>query len=693
MGKRSTVLMTLVLLLLAVMLAVGCGGGTTGSTEKDWQSNDTHHWKEGEAQAEHTFGDWQVTKEVGCETDGERTHTCTVCNHTVTEGVDSTGHTYSDKWKTDDEKHWYPATCHPSAKKDEGEHTFVNFECTVCHMAQPETAGLVYELDDPNQPSYYILVSAPQGLKGSVVIPDKYNFREVREIAEGVFDGQSEITEVKLGANVKTIGAYAFRNCENLTSISVGEKITKILNNAFDGCVKLSSVNIPATVTEIGAYAFNGCTALETVTFATGSKLEKIGARAFSDCAKLAEITLPETSYRKGYYTIGGSAFAGTAFADNAANYENGVLYNGKYLLAVDPATVGPVVVKEDTLYIADRAFNGCKEVTLVTIPTGVVKGKNVFDGCDKLLESGTIVIEGDYVFINGTNGYELIAYDGTGTELTLPATVSGGGYAIRAYAFAGKEDIVSVSIPAGVTAIGAHAFDGCAALTTVTMGADVTSIGDYAFNGCLVLADAAIGEGVVTIGKNAYNGCSAVTTLTIPNSVTTIGDHAFAQMSALTTVHFGTGVTTVGADAFNYSRKIEAVYITDLAAWCGIQFASNTAHPFWYYDKDESNKFYVSGTEATELTIPATVEKVGDYAFYNCDGITKLTLLEGTKQIGKYAFRSYKGGITELVCNTTGWKRGSNMGAGGGLDISPLTAEALNSNDAKYYFYIFVKA
>ncbi len=682
MGKRIAFLMTLVMLVVALAFVVGCGGGETPAPqEEDWESDATGHWKGDAAPEAHTFGEWQTTTEAVCVTAGEQQRVCSVCEYTEKEDIAAPGHPASTTWKKDNREHWHETTCAHKEKVDVAGHTFSGGACTVCKMVQPATEGIVLTKEGTT----YTLTSVPAGLKGAVVIPSAHEYLKVTKIAEGVFDGQSEITEIILSENITEIPAYAFRDCVSLTAITIPEKVTKINKNAFSGCVKLKTITIPARVTLIDDYAFNGCTDLETVTYAGTPKLKTIGTRAFADCPKLATVTIPES-----VTTIGASAFTNTAFANTDANYESGVLYSGKYLLYVKPDTAGTVVVKSGTKLIANRAFNNCTEITSVTVPDGVTTGKNVYDGCDKLVKSGTLVTEGDFVFMNGTTGYEMVAYNGTATAVTLPASVQGAGYVIRAYAFAGNETIISVTIPAGVTAIGAHAFDGCTALTTVSMGADVASIGAYAFSGCEALTDAGIGAGVATIGENAYGGCVAMLSVRIPDSVETIGKKAFVNCASLESVYMGAGLVSVDEQAFYLCRAIDNIYITDLAAWCGVAFADKEAHPFGAeYTSTDSNKFYLNEVEVTALVIPDGVSKIECYAFYNCDRITSLTIGADVKTIGIGAFRSFaNGGITTLNCSTTGWKRGTTLS--NGIAHSTLTAEDLAGADGgKYYFYI----
>ena len=59
------------------------------SFSSDWTSDATDHWhaatcehtEEVSAKAEHTFGDWTVTKAATEEAEGSKERVCTVCNY------------------------------------------------------------------------------------------------------------------------------------------------------------------------------------------------------------------------------------------------------------------------------------------------------------------------------------------------------------------------------------------------------------------------------------------------------------------------------------------------------------------------------------------------------------------------------------------------------------------------------------
>lgn len=151
------------------------------------------------------------------------------------------------------------------------------------------------------------------------------------------------------------------------------------------------------------------------------------------------------------------------------------------------------------------------------------------------------------------------------------------------------RTNIKTVIIEDGVTSIGDGAFWGCSGLTSVTIPNSVTSIGEIAFRGCsglqkVIVPDIAAWCGI-SFGDNPLNYAhhiysdedTEITDLVIPNSVTSIGSGAFQNCSGL-----------------------QKVIILDIAAWCGISFADNSANPLSYAHHIYSDE----NTEIKELVI-----------------------------------------------------------------------------------------
>ena len=171
-----------------------------------------------------------------------------------------------------------------------------------------------------------------------------------------------------------------------------------------------------------------------------------------------------------------------------------------------------------------------------------------------------------------------------------------------------GRDDITSLEIGSGVTYIGLNAFRELKGLTSVTIPATVTGIGFAAF------AD-----------------CSSLTEVTIDAAM--IGESAFCRCYGLKNVNIGPHVTDIGISAFEDCFGLERVSITDLTAWCNIEFGGILANPL-----EKAKHLYLNGSEVTNLVVPDGVKKINNYAFMY-GAFSSVTLPEGLEEIGEYAF------------------------------------------------------
>lgn len=175
-----------------------------------------------------------------------------------------------------------------------------------------------------------------------------------------------------------TLGGRYYYVPQSLRKVTVMTDKTFLCEGAFENFSMLTEVCLNKSVTNIYAYAFSGCTALEKITL--GGSVKSVGAGAFLNCTSLAAVEMTDS-----IKYVGKRAFEGTAWLDGK---EDGVVYVGKalYEFKGTVAQNSVIVIKNDTVYVAENAFANCGASFAVYIPKSVVSmGANVFSGCSDI--------------------------------------------------------------------------------------------------------------------------------------------------------------------------------------------------------------------------------------------------------------------------------------------------------------------
>ena len=455
----------------------------------------------------------------------------------------------------------------------------------------------------------------------------------VTSIGESAFYNCDGLTSVTIPNSVTSIGEAAFNDCSGLTSVTIGNSVTSIGDLAFYDCNGLTSVTIPNSVTSIGSYAFRGCSGLTSVTI--GNSVTSIGSRAFSGCSGLTSVTIPNS-----VTSIGGRAFEGCSGL-TSVTIPNSVTSIGEAAFYYCSGLTS-VTIPNSVTSIGEWAFNSCSSLTSVIIPSSVTSiGNSAFSGCSGL----TSVIS-----LNPTPptcGTDVFRYVSVGNiTLEVPAE------SVSLYQSADTwKDFGTIK---GIVEDEPELPEGTSGLSyKIINSTDVEVIaGAEEYSGDIIIPSQTTIDGkvysVTGIGSSAFYNCSGLTSVTIGNGVTSIGSSAFYGCSGLTSVTIGNSVTSIGNSAFYYCSGLTSVNISDLEAWCKIDFSTEYSNPLYY-----ANNLYLNGELLTNIEIPNSITRIKPYAFCFCSRLTRVTIPNSVTSIGNYAFHGCRGLISVTIGNS----------------------------------------
>ena len=128
----------------------------------------------------------------------------------------------------------------------------------------------------------------------------------ITSIGNYAFVWGSKISEIvwPTDGNLKTIGSYAFYECDGLTRIALPNGVTSVGAYAFAYCSYVTSISLPGSLKTIGKYGF-AYTAVTSISLPSG--LTTIGVEAFRGNYKLRSVT-----GGAGLKSLGTGAFAFT---------------------------------------------------------------------------------------------------------------------------------------------------------------------------------------------------------------------------------------------------------------------------------------------------------------------------------------------------------------------------------------------
>lgn len=496
-------------------------------------------------------------------------------------------------------------------------------------------------------------------------------------------NSKTTITTVIINKGVKNIGSYAFYGCTSLATIKLGTSTT-------DTC----------SIDSIGTAAFTACSAVANVycwesngTRALAHWLSIGMANTTSNpfCASTAStkkfylqssntttITIPSGTTKVKQYVFYKTPATTIKFPSSVKYIGTYAVGNSTTLASVYFGTGSTDLCGVDT--IMSSVFTGCTAIANVYCYGGI--GKYLAIGMNSLSSSP---------FYASTAATKKFYLDGTSTTtITIPEGIT----EIKKYAFYKHSYLTKISLPSTVSSVGTYAFAYCTGLTDfVALPATPPSTTSYTFNNTtissvnLYVASAAAataygaadrwkdfatrsttfegecgdsGDNITfvlnfaehsltlagfgamdTYGSSSprapwYTFKDDINTISIGSGITTLGAYAFNDCFNVTSVSIPTSVTTMASSVFDDCKALTSYsYAGTIANWLGITFSSSSSNPMYYV-----KKCFVNGsTEVKDLVVPNGTTAIGNYAFYQCSGLTSVTLPASLTSVGTAAF------------------------------------------------------
>ncbi len=490
-----------------------------------------------------------------------------------------------------------------------------------------------------------------------LVIPTDMN---IMYIGEDAFKDNENVRRIVIPASVVEIRESAFENCKALEEVYfVSEKHRQTAGQADDTSIDFSDLSL------VHRRAFYNCKSLKKVDF-SNVKTITLDQEVFLNCEKLCEVVdLPSV---------------GTAY--------HRAFKNCKSLASVDLSG----------LHVSgDNVFENCVSLNGVTTDTFTAIGKNMFAGCVGLRQkitlrtakvgdgafSGCVNLKGvTFAVFNVEIGAR--AFENCGSKLMGSFEIDWGGQTVRSIgngAFKGANLAVeneTFTLPDGLISIGENVFENCGTVKTVALGntdLDNAKLLGAAFrglnvtvtagstklaeeNGVIYALENGVKNKIVYVNNNASSG--NVGTLDLSASgVTEIGEYAFAGVEGITEVILPASLTEIGEGAFADSSIVEIDFN-------GAAITEIPAQAF-------------AGAKIKNIELPASVSKIGEYAFFG-SALTKAvteeeSALVGIKSVGDYAFAASSLASITFADNNATFGNGVFAGA---KDLQSATLPAL---------------
>lgn len=341
-----------------------------------------------------------------------------------------------------------------------------------------------------------------------------------------------------------------------------------------------------------------------------GLPVEEIEYDAFYECDELKSVVIPNSVTYIGAYAFSMCTnLTSVTFSKNLQIIEDSAFYG---------SDLTSITVPDSVYSLGDMVFADCADLSKIKLPAGLdYIGEDILFGTAYYNNKANWENNALYVdnYLISTGHYYL---DDEIFDYVYDWRVSGdfkikeGTKRIVEYAFWGNEEITSVTIPSSVDMIPDGTFGYCTALKYVT-----------------------IPDTVSHIGSDAFTDCTSLKSITIPESITSIEDMAFYNCTALETIKLPNTIEYIGCDSF-----YNTAFFNNKANWDkdNVLYLDKYLIGGVHFEYGDDGTIFNHGVSG-DYTVKSGTKVIAEYAFWECDDLTSITIPSSLKEIAYGAF------------------------------------------------------
>lgn len=470
--------------------------------------------------------------------------------------------------------------------------------------------------------------------------------------------------------------------------------VTGIGKMAFDLCTTMKMITLPATLEYIDSASFFNTKSLRTMNVKATTPPDVSSSPFATVMLSNLTVWVPDGSWQKYlndwirvYYINETGAFNATV---NGINYQifspaskyarvksSSPKYTGDVVL---PATIEVNGETYKVVELAPYCFDGCADMTSLTLPEGIISVNAYSIRKANKLESvkfpSTVEVYNTGM-LNACTGLKSVEMNSVAKRL-------------ENVLFQNCTALQSVVLPPNCEYVGPSTFSGCTALETVTNAEKITVIMSGCFTntpklqmhlpkGLVMLENSAFSNsGVIVdefpqnldyieanifkqcpnvkeikitknlkkIGASPFQNCVNLETVELPDSVGgTPGINMFAGCSKLKNVKLPKNLTFLPAYMFQKDSVLEAVEIPEsVTALHNGVFSTCVSLKNFELPKNVNSlaaQCFANCTSLTEMTLPEPVYQIGSGLFANCSNLEKVKLSNNIALLNSFTFQN----------------------------------------------------